>query len=362
MNKAPFVLTATLAALFLSWYGMVWGPASQQNDLRPHVAGSTIYPHDRTGLAKQGAEVYRANGCYHCHSQQVNQGPVEYELILLGTGVNTELLNSMDRQNVDPGEDAMNKIRLALLMGGDSEKSEKEEAVSNAGLDDAAKQEVFSLAELPNAEAQKEAREILDLDELKDGAAQSAKHTLTLGSELTWKEAKKKVIALKGAGAVVMLKPYSPENSGNPGAWADLKRGWGDRRSVARDYLYDAPAMLGSQRIGPDLADIGGRNADAAWHYRHLYKPRSETGREKSVMPPYTYLFNKRKVEEGAKLSGNAVLDAEGNSIEPGYEVTPKPSARALVAYLLSLKQDMELPEAPKPVIVSRKPDEKTKQ
>ena len=39
----------------------------------------------------------------------------------------------------------------------------------------------------------------------------------------------------------------------------------------------------------------------------------------------------------------------EGNSIEPGYEVTPKPAARALVAYLLSLRQPDIVPEAPAP-------------
>src|SRR4051812_7994171 len=38
---------------------------------------------------------------------------------------------------------------------------------------------------------------------------------------------------------------------------SDLDRGWGRRRSVARDYIFDEPVMLGSQRIGPDLANFG---------------------------------------------------------------------------------------------------------
>jgi cytochrome c oxidase cbb3-type subunit 2 len=105
--------------------------------------------------------------------------------------------------------------------------------------------------------------------------------------------------------------------------------------------------MLGSQRIGPDLADIGARHTDAALHYRHLYQPRSVV--EKSVMPPYTFLFNKRAVAPGTPLGPHAVTDAKGNSIEPGYEVTPKPAARALVAYLLSLRQPDIVPEAPAP-------------
>ena len=62
MNKAPWILASIFMALFLSWYGMVWGPASQQNGLLVHVSGETVYPRDRAGLAKQGAEIYRANG------------------------------------------------------------------------------------------------------------------------------------------------------------------------------------------------------------------------------------------------------------------------------------------------------------
>jgi len=119
------------------------------------------------------------------------------------------------------------------------------------------------------------------------------------------------------------------------------------------------PAMLGDQRIGPDLADIGGRRTDAAWHYRHLYKPREI--HEKSVMPPYAFLFNKRTLEKGEALGADAVTDNNGKSIEPGYEITPKPSAHALVAYLLSLRQPDVVPEAPAPKQMATRPEKKTK-
>jgi len=38
---------------------------------------------------------------------------------------------------------------------------------------------------------------------------------------------------------------------------ADIERGWGARRTVARDYLYEAPPVFGSSRLGPDLANVG---------------------------------------------------------------------------------------------------------
>src|SRR5437667_11579508 len=41
------------------------------------------------------------------------------------------------------------------------------------------------------------------------------------------------------------------------GLGVDLSRGWGPRKTVAQDYMGDYPVLLGSQRIGPDLANIG---------------------------------------------------------------------------------------------------------
>lgn len=132
----------------------------------------------------------------------------------------------------------------------------------------------------------------------------------------------------------------------------DLDWGWGRRRTVAQDYLRDAPVMLGAVRVGPDLANIGYRmgagdtNAQpamVAYHLRHLYHPR--TVMPGSVMPAYPYLFEKRRIvgepsPEALKLDGPFAP-------EPGFEVVPKPAAHALVAYLLSLRSSVSLPEAP---------------
>lgn len=128
------------------------------------------------------------------------------------------------------------------------------------------------------------------------------------------------------------------------GTAADLQR-WGIRRTVAADYLYDDPPLMGSLRIGPDLTNIGARQPDAKWHLAHLYQPRSKV--EKSVMPPYPFLFTKRKIQ-GAPSPGS--LMAGTGFIEEGHEVLPTPEAEALVAYLLSRKVDVPLFEAPVPV------------
>jgi cytochrome c oxidase cbb3-type subunit 2 len=122
---------------------------------------------------------------------------------------------------------------------------------------------------------------------------------------------------------------------------ADIQRGWGKRRSVARDYLRDKPVLLGTMRTGPDLTNIGERQPSVSWHLLHLYDPQITS--RGSIMPPYAFLFEKRK--QGLQKSPDALLLSGKDSPGSGYEIIPSPEARALVAYLLSLKSSVSLPE-----------------
>src|SRR5436190_514951 len=42
-------------------------------------------------------------------------------------------------------------------------------------------------------------------------------------------------------------------------AAADIERGWGNRRSAPRDYIFERPVFLGKMRLGQDIANIGAR-------------------------------------------------------------------------------------------------------
>jgi cytochrome c oxidase cbb3-type subunit II len=42
-------------------------------------------------------------------------------------------------------------------------------------------------------------------------------------------------------------------------AASDIDRKWGERRSAPRDYLFDRPVLLGQERMGPDLSNVGKR-------------------------------------------------------------------------------------------------------
>ena len=56
------------------------------------------------------------------------------------------------------------------------------------------------------------------------------------------------------------------------------------------EYVYDQPHLLGTRRVGPDLARVGGKY-DNTWHLNHLRDPRSTS--PGSLMPAYTWLFDR---------------------------------------------------------------------
>ena len=72
-----------------------------------------------------------------------------------------------------------------------------------------------------------------------------------------------------------------------------VRSGWrGERSPVSTpdEFVYDAPHMFGTRRVGPDLSRVGGKY-DNLWHYLHLMDPRSTS--PASNMPMYTHFKTK---------------------------------------------------------------------
>ncbi len=204
MNHGPTIFLGVLLTFASAWLGLVFAPYAQMGEMRPlALDGGDFYPKPYAGLAARGREIYKAEGCVYCHSQQIR-----------------------------------------------------------------------------------------------------------------------------------------PEGYGG-----DIERGWGPRRSVPRDYLYDQPHLLGSMRTGPDLFNIGARQPDANWHYLHLYDPQAMS--PGSTMPPFRFLFELRKIV--GKPSDRALKPPKEWPIEPGHELVPTTDGEALVAYLKALDHTTPLPEAESP-------------
>jgi cytochrome c oxidase cbb3-type subunit 2 len=122
----------------------------------------------------------------------------------------------------------------------------------------------------------------------------------------------------------------------------EMDKTWGKRPSIPSDYYYSkerldiwrqSPSLLGSERTGPDLTDIGRRQPSEDWHLLHLYNPRIVV--PESIMPSYPWMF-----EEKSKLDdGEKGLSVPSEFKKKGVEIVPTQDARNLVAYLQSLKQ-----------------------
>jgi hypothetical protein len=65
------------------------------------------------------------------------------------------------------------------------------------------------------------------------------------------------------------------------------------------------------------------------------------------MMPPYRYLFDKHRLIAGEPVPPDAVAILNRTDTNPGEAVIARPEAQALVAYLLSLRAETELPNAP---------------
>jgi cytochrome c oxidase cbb3-type subunit 2 len=105
------------------------------------------------------------------------------------------------------------------------------------------------------------------------------------------------------------------------------------RPSRPADYALEDPPMLGTQRTGPDLTDVGTRQPSEAWHLIHLYDPRAVV--PQSVMPAYRWYF----VEKDQAGPGDVVVPVPAGRAPHDKVIVAGPEGVELVRYLLSLKQ-----------------------
>src|SRR5476649_2661305 len=90
MKNGFSVFLAAFIALGASWCGFVLAPVLQLGTAKQTAVlniGDT-YPVQRTGAATLGLQVYRANGCAACHTEQIQQGGFAGDLVLTGLGTN----------------------------------------------------------------------------------------------------------------------------------------------------------------------------------------------------------------------------------------------------------------------------------
>lgn len=125
-----------------------------------------------------------------------------------------------------------------------------------------------------------------------------------------------------------------------PDYGSDQARGWGERQSVARDYIHQVRPQLGASRLGPDLTNLAGRKPsamDSEDLLKLLYAGSA-------THPAYKFIFTEKQIvgepsARALRLTGSAAAGI-------GREIVPTERAQSLVAYLLSLNTAYDYPES----------------
>jgi cytochrome c oxidase cbb3-type subunit 2 len=117
-------------------------------------------------------------------------------------------------------------------------------------------------------------------------------------------------------------KPFGRPSA--PGDYARLR---------PQDLWRMTPALLGTERTGPDLINVANRQPSETWHFIHLYNPRAVV--KASVMQAYPWLFEMKSNPD----SNDVIVPVPSDYAPKNGKVVATQKAKDLVAYLLSLKQ-----------------------
>lgn len=130
-----------------------------------------------------------------------------------------------------------------------------------------------------------------------------------------------------------------------PDFGSDQARGWGERQSVARDYIFQTRVQLGASRTGPDLTNLAARKpAYDADDLADLLYTGMIPGTKVVTHPPYPFLFEERAIV--GERSAKALKLTGELAPAPGRQIVPTERAQTLVAYLQSLNNTYDYPEA----------------
>ncbi|MBD98986.1 MAG: cytochrome-c oxidase [Verrucomicrobia bacterium] len=136
---------------------------------------------------------------------------------------------------------------------------------------------------------------------------------------------------------------------------------WGKRPGIAADYANirrtdfwrNTATLMGTERTGPDLTNVGNRQPSLAWNLLHLYQPRAVV--KESIMPAYPWLF---EIKDSVGVEDVEVIVPEEYRKTDKGKVVATQKVLDLVAYLQSLKQTPLTNESDNPEFLYKKKKE----
>lgn len=297
-----------LGIFAFSWLGMTVVPNLQIGSLNPQTdeEGTDVYPLPPSGMAQRGAQVYAANGCFYCHSQQVRP---EYG--------GSDLERGWGERRSAPRDYIFERM---VFLG----KMRTGPDLANAGHRPTLKQEAAALVVASEAGAASAGGASPSVATAASAAPAAA--TASAAPASATPAAAASPMPAAGAAAPLPVLGTTPATSAQTAATTAL--------------IEDVSGLTASGEPLPNTA---------AWHHRHLYNPRSLM--QNSIMPAYRFLYEKRPI--GGVSSPDALNFAGGDVDAPkeGWEIVPSYDAKCLVAYLMSRDQSHPLKEAKSPVV-----------
>src|SRR5205814_3406666 len=309
-----------------SWIGLTVIPTWQIGHLNPESdeEGTDIYPRPESGMFQRGAQVYAANGCIYCHTQQVR---ADY----IADDIERKWGNrrSTPRDYIFDRPVFLGKMRMGqdLANIGARAPTPEESPSASGGASPAGAPATQAAAGSPSpgpsvAATGPPGTQATSAAPASSPPAGAAESPAASPSKL----------------ASLHTSPAPPGQrtgvaSPSPGQMANTTPG-GSSPVAPSAQTPGAPWPIQTAGFPPMYS--------AAWHHVHLYAPRSIN--LDSNMPAYRFLYEKRRI--AGERSADA-LQLSGSDMPPeGWEVVPSYDAKCLVAYLIGLNQSHGLKEA----------------
>jgi len=288
-----------------SWLGMTVVPNLQIGSLNPQTDedGGDAYPVGPSGMALRGAQVYAANGCFYCHTQQVRP---DYG--------GSDLERKWGERRSAPRDYIFEPI---VMLG----KMRTGPDLANVGH--RAMPEEKGAATPPPTPA--------------NGAAPAA------GAPATAAAASPPAAANPTGAANATAAPVPAAGAPAPSPQAG--------NTPANVASVEPALVVTAPELTPDGKPLP---YTAAWHHRHLYNPRRVE--EDSNMPPYRFLYEKRRISGAASPDAINFAGDARDEPETGWEIVPSYDAKCLVAYLMTRDQSHPLKEAKAPATLAPLP------
>jgi cbb3-type cytochrome oxidase cytochrome c subunit len=303
-----------------SWVGMLLIPNYQIGHLDPQSdeEQTDIYPVPKSGMAERGRQIYAANGCMYCHSQQVRADYASSD-IERKWGVR----RSAPRDYI---------FERPALLG----KTRKGPDLSNIGK------------RAPSDD-------------------QNAPPPASTGPAASPSPAANPPTAATSPAASPPATAAAPPAT-SPAASPAALPAASPAQAVAANAPAPAPTTATTASVPPPSANAAATAATSAdtivgpggvpipysapWHHLHLYSPRKVV--LDSNMPAYHFLYEKRRVS--GERSADAVKVSGPDAPSDEWEIVPTYDAKCLVAYLMSLDQSHALNEAKSTSVAASSP------